>query len=199
MLSNMKIATLILAAGSSKRMGKPKQLLAFKNSTLLGAVIENVSRIPNNNVYCVVGANAQEIIESIKQYSITTILNNEYRKGLSSSIVSGINYIQNLDYEAVLIVLADQPNVSAEYLQKMIGVSKENENQIIASNYKDRNGVPALFPKKHFEILLQLNGDKGASKLLNSNVFPIFTMNDDVDLFDIDTKTDYDKLITKKL
>lgn len=199
MFKNMRIATLILAAGSSTRMGKAKQLLALGNTTLLGKVIENVIQIPNNHVFCVLGANATRIKESIQNYSIATILNNDYEKGLSTSITCGIGVISKLAFDAVIIVLGDQPNVSSEYLKHLIEIGHKKKNHIITSNYHGRNGVPALFPKKYFKNLVELEGDKGASKLLNSNDFPIFTMKDDVDLFDVDTITDYNKLITKKL
>jgi molybdenum cofactor cytidylyltransferase len=199
MFKNMRIATLILAAGSSTRMGKTKQLLSFGNTTLLGKVIETTTEVSNNDIFCVLGANATIIEESIQDYSLTRILNKDYKKGLSSSIIAGVNIISKLDFDAVIIVLGDQPNISSKYLIRLIETAKKRENYIIASNYNGRNGVPALFPKKYFKNLLQLNGDKGASNLLNSKDFPIFTMCDDVDLFDVDTKSDYNQLITKRL
>ncbi|MFY7670018.1 nucleotidyltransferase family protein [Tenacibaculum sp. MEBiC06402] len=195
----MRIATLILAAGSSTRMGKTKQILSFGNTTLLGKVIEATTEVSNNDIFCVLGANSEEISLSIQQYDINIILNKEFETGLSSSIYAGIAVISKLNFDAVIIVLGDQPNVSSNYLQHMMKISEENKSKIIASNYNGRNGVPALFPKKYFKDLLLLKGDKGASKLLNSDDFPIFTMKGDVDLFDVDTESDYNHLIRKKI
>ena len=195
----MKIATLILAAGSSSRMGSPKQLLSVGNTTLLGTVIEKILLLNNNSIYCILGANADTIQESIAKYDLTILINSNYKKGLSSSIVSGIQHIKNLDYDAVLIVLGDQPNIQIDYFQKIIETWKSSQDFIIASNYTSRKGVPALFPKKYFTLLENLEGDKGASKLLNSDEFPIFTMNSNIDLFDVDTQKDYQTLINKTL
>ncbi|MCH2032849.1 MAG: nucleotidyltransferase family protein [Tenacibaculum sp.] len=195
----MKIATLILAAGSSSRMGSPKQLLSVGNTTLLGTVIEKILLLNNNFIYCILGANADTIQKSITKYDLTILTNSNYKSGLSSSIVSGIQHIKNLDYDAVLIVLGDQPNIQIDYFQKIIETWKSSQDFIIASNYTSRKGVPALFPKKYFTLLENLEGDKGASKLLNSDEFPIFTMNSNIDLFDVDTQKDYQTLINKTL
>ena len=195
----MKIATLILAAGSSSRMGSPKQLLSVGNTTLLGTVIEKILLLNNNFIYCILGANADTIQKSITKYDLTILTNSNYKSGLSSSIVSGIQHIKNLDYDAVLIVLGDQPNIQIDYFQKIIETWKSSQDFIIASNYTSRKGVPALFPKKHFTLLENLEGDKGASNILNSDEFPIFTINSNIDLFDVDTQNDYQTLINKTL
>ncbi|AUC14952.1 hypothetical protein BTO06_07295 [Tenacibaculum sp. SZ-18] len=195
----MKIATLILAAGSSSRMGSPKQLLSVGNTTLLGTVIEKILLLNNNSIYCILGSNADIIKESIAKYDLTILTNSNYRKGLSTSIASGIRHIKNLDYDAVLIVLGDQPNIQINYFQKIIEKWKSSQDFIIASNYPSRKGVPALFPKKHFTLLENLEGDKGASNILNSDEFPIFTINSNIDLFDVDTQNDYQTLINKTL
>lgn len=195
----MKIATLILAAGSSSRMGSTKQLLSVGNTTLLGTVIEKILLLNNNSIYCILGANADTIQKSITKYDLTILINSNYKNGLSSSIVSGIQHIKNLDYDAVLIVLGDQPNIQIDYFEKIIEKWKNSQDFIIASNYTSRKGVPALFPKKYFTLLENLEGDKGASKLLNSDEFPIFTMDSNIDLFDVDTQKDYQTLINKTL
>lgn len=195
----MKIATLILAAGSSSRMGSPKQLLSVGNTTLLGTVIEKILLLNNNSIYCILGANADTIQKSITKYDLTILINSNYKNGLSSSIVSGIQHIKNLDYDAVLIVLGDQPNIQIDYFEKIIEKWKNSQDFIIASNYTSRKGVPALFPKKYFTLMENLEGDKGASKLLNSDEFPIFTMDSNIDLFDVDTQKDYQTLINKTL
>ncbi|CAL2064016.1 nucleotidyltransferase family protein [Tenacibaculum sp. 190524A05c] len=191
----MKVATLVLAAGKSTRMGSPKQLLKLGNTTLLGKVIESVCSIPNNSVFCVLGANADLIEKSIESYDITTVRNKNYDQGLSSSIIAGIQHVSELDVDLVLIVLGDQPKIESEYLKLMIQLALEKKDSIITSRYQKRNGVPAIFPKKYFKNLLNLQGDKGASKLLNSEEFPIYVINESVDLVDIDTQDDYQNLL----
>ena len=191
-----KIAILILAAGSSSRMGTAKQLLPYKKTTLLGWTIEQVKTSKANAIYCVLGANAAIIKQQINQYKIETIFNADFKNGLSTSILVGVNHIIAKNFDSVLITLADQPNINPKYLDELIITSEENPKKIIASNYETKIGVPAIFPKNYFNQLLNLKGDKGASLFLNNHVsetikMPLFN------LIDIDTKEDYQKLINK--
>tara|TARA_R100001369_G_scaffold24665_2_gene45193 strand:+ start:45414 stop:45992 length:579 start_codon:yes stop_codon:yes gene_type:complete len=188
----LKIAILILAAGSSSRMGTPKQLLPYKESTILGTVVENALGSNTNDVFVLLGSNADTIQKNINK-SVEIIINNTFEKGLSSSIVKGI--ISLLDYDAVLIALGDQPHISFDYYNQMISELKKHPNHSITSQYKNHKGVPALFPKQYFLDLLKLNGDYGAKALLNSDTILTKTIDYSVNLFDIDTPEDYEKLI----
>ena len=190
----MKTAILILAAGSSSRMGAPKQLLPYKNTTLLGYSIEQAKHINIKHVFCVLGANAEIIEKSIENYQIETIYNPNFKNGLSSSIFVGVKKLQH-NFDTILIMLADQPNVDFNYLNKLIKTSEENPSKIIASNYQNKIGVPAIFPKKYFNQLLELKGDKGARNILNNNKSDIIKM-PPFNLTDIDTKEDYQNLIS---
>ena len=186
----MKIAILLLAAGSSSRMGIAKQLLPIGKTTLLGLAIETAFQSKANKVYCVLGANSEVIKQSISIYHIETIFNPNYKRGLSSSIVAGIEHISNQNYGAVLIVLGDQPLIKAEYLNEMIAKFKNNDEKIIASKYNNTCGVPAIIPKLYYDQLLQLKGDKGAKAFLNSNAEAIISL-ESTNLADIDTKKEY--------
>lgn len=193
----MRIAALILAAGSSQRMGKAKQLLPYKHTTLLGWAIENVLKTEIDSVYCVLGANADKISSTISDFDINIVYNSEYKNGLSSSITKGIEHIKTKDYDSVLIMLCDQPQVNNFYLNALISEFKSNPKSIIASNYINKNGVPAIFPKKLFDQLLKLKNDTGAKSLLNNNKELVETIKNGINLFDIDTPEDYKKLINK--
>lgn len=186
----MKIAALILAAGMSSRMGTAKQLLPYKQTTLLGWAIENAIKSEVHTVYCVLGANAEEIAPTISKHHIEIIHNQDYQKGLSSSITSGIDHIKALDYDAVFIMLCDQPNVNDTYINTLLSKFQLNPNHIVASCYKNIKGVPAVFPKKQFSNLLSLKGDKGAKLLLNTDS-SVKSIETSIDLFDIDTPEDY--------
>lgn len=188
------IAILILAAGSSSRMKTPKQLLPIKTTTLLGNTIEHSVASKAVKVYCVLGSNFEKIKDSIKAYDIEIILNSEYTNGLSTSIVNGIKHIQPKTFDAVLVLLADQPKVDTNYINTLINDFNKNPETIIASNYSGSYGVPAIFPKHVFEQLLLLKGDKGAKDFLNSEntrVVPLIHS----DLIDIDTQEDYNNYL----
>ncbi len=186
----MKIAVLILAAGSSTRMGVAKQLLPIGETTLLGITIKSVLQSNSNKVFCVLGANAEAIKPSLNKYTIETIFNPNYKSGLSSSIIAGIQYIRNKSFDATLIVLGDQPLITTKYLNEMIDAYKNHSEKIIATTYKETIGVPTIIPKTYYNDLLKLQGDKGAKAFLNSKKLEIIQLDND-NLLDIDTKKDY--------
>ncbi len=189
-----KIAIIILAAGNSSRMGDIKQLLPYKNTSLIGWAIQNAKKSNAHSVFCVLGANAELIKKEINQYQIETILNTNYKEGLSSSITAGVNHIKDKHFDALLIMLADQPNVNTSYLNNLISKYQESSLKIIVSNYKEKVGVPAIFPKNYFNQLLSLEGDKGAKHLLQKQLLELVKLKP-YNLIDIDTKEDYQNLI----
>ncbi|WP_298892690.1 nucleotidyltransferase family protein [uncultured Psychroserpens sp.] len=186
----MKVAILILAAGSSNRMGTAKQLLTIGHTTLIGKSIETALQSNANEVFCVLGANAEKIRKSINSYKANVIINTNYNNGLSSSIIAGLDHIENLNFDAVLITLADQPRIDVNYLNVLIDSFNQNSSKISASDYQDNIGVPAIFPKTYFKQLKRLEGDKGAKNVLNSNNKNVIKVNCNT-LLDIDTQQDY--------
>jgi len=194
----MKAAILILAAGTSSRMGSTKQVLPYKHTTLLGWTIEQTIAIEEVETYVILGANIKSIKKSIVSYSINVIENKNYREGISTSIVTGINTIEVRTFEKVLILLADQPKITTDYLKKLFEISKKDPAKIIASNYGDKIGVPAIFPKKYFSKLKELTGDKGAGKLLNTTLKEETMSLLNNNLLDIDNVIDYHHLLKEE-
>ena len=177
-------------------MGTPKQLLKWKNTTLLGHTIQ-VSETLNLKTFVVLGANFEEIKNSISSRSIQILNHENWKNGLGSSIAFGVDYIfkNELDIEAILIVLADQPLINSEYLNSMISVFEKGKNQIIASSYKDgKKGVPVLFDKIYFKELAQLSNDKGAKRLIEKYTDKVVLLNAESMVSDIDTLEDYNGL-----
>ncbi|WP_435414512.1 nucleotidyltransferase family protein [Polaribacter aestuariivivens] len=184
------IAILVLAAGKSSRMKTPKQLVKIGNNFLLETVLNKAKAICRNHVYCVLGANADLIRSEISSANIHFIYNNNYYDGLSSSIVAGINYLTlKGKYTGVLILLADQPAIEKEYLFGLINQFSKDNSKIIASNYKNKPGVPAIFPQNYFSKLKLINGDFGAKELLKENKEVILSKNN-TNFLDIDTEKD---------
>ncbi|MDE1207694.1 nucleotidyltransferase family protein [Tenacibaculum larymnensis] len=190
-----KTAILILAAGSASRMGKMKQLLPYKSTTLLEWVIQQAQKSIVKNVFCVLGANKDTIEKQLTSNTIKIIYNPNYESGLSTSIVTGIDFLQKHNFDNALIMLADQPHVTSEYLNSLIEASKKNPSKIITSNYQGSVGVPAIFPKKYFNDLLNLEGDKGAKNFLLQHNDNVIKVNSHQNLLDIDTPEDYQHLI----
>ncbi|WP_298882031.1 nucleotidyltransferase family protein [uncultured Polaribacter sp.] len=192
-MDNMNsIAVLVLAAGKSSRMKDIKQLLKINNKTLLETALENGKKINPNNVFCVLGAHAEKIKKETSTKNITYIFNNNFEKGLSSSIVCGVNYIakEHSNLTSILILLADQPKIDFQFLNELVSIYQKNTTKIVASSYGDKKGVPAIFPKIYFEKLKLLKGDKGAKEFLNSHNIDVASINS-LKLIDIDTKEAY--------
>jgi len=152
------LAVLILAAGISSRLGEPKQLVKYKDKTLLENACIKALKV-SENVFVVLGANYDECKKEIENLDVNIIENKNYKDGLSTSIKEGILNLNN--YDKTLIMLCDQPFISTSHLQKLIEKSKKSE-KIVCSFYKNDVAVPAIFPKKYYFDLFELSGDKGA-------------------------------------
>ena len=187
-----KIAIVILAAGKSSRMNAIKQLVKINNKTLLEITLEKVKRVFSENIFCVLGANYENIRHKINTENIEFIKNNHFENGLSSSIVSSLHYFKNnkLYFDGIFILLSDQPAIETSYLEAMHHLFQEKNHLIIASNYGNKLGVPAIIPEKHFLSLLLIKGDKGAQEFINHRNNEVIYTKQTTNLFDIDTKED---------
>jgi len=184
------IAVIVLAAGKSSRMKTPKQLVKIGNNFLLEFVLSKAKAINKNHVYCVLGANDARIRREISSSNVHFVYNAAFNEGLSSSIVSGVSEIEmHPDYKAVLILLGDQPAIDKEYLDAMIALFSEDNSKIIASNYKGKLGVPAIFPKSYFSKLKNISGDFGAKEMLHTSK-DVIALNRPTNFIDIDTEKD---------
>ena len=185
-----------MAAGSSSRMGAPKQLLKWKNATLIEDVITKALQLNTTKTIVVLGANEDRIIPKIKSYPIEIIHNLEWEKGLGNSIALGVHHIKNnYQVDGVLVILADQPLINSSYLKGMIDVLGTKKHQIIATKYPNgKLGVPALFDKSYLQELSSIDGDKGAKAMLEKHSDSVIIVQLDTNVFDVDTEEDYKKL-----
>lgn len=191
------IAVVILAAGASKRMGSPKQLLNWGNETLVIHAIKKAISLNTGEVIVVLGANHDIINEEIKHFPITILNNVEWELGLGKSIACASNYLENLNknVDGILITLVDQPFITINYLKELSSKFSNNKNEIIATYYqKGAYGVPALFNKSYFKQLSKLNDDYGAKYILKENKSFIKFLIPPVKNLDLDSKEDYETL-----
>lgn len=179
------LAVLILAAGTSSRLGEPKQLVKYEDKTLLFHACKKALEV-SKNVFVVLGANYEECKKQIKDLDVNIIENKNYKDGLSSSIKEGVLNLVN--YDKTLIMLCDQPFIQSSHLQQLVDKSQEF-GKIVCSFYKDDVAVPVVFPKEYYFDLFELTGDKGAKAVIRKNSYESVILDDSFAL-DIDTKED---------
>lgn len=182
----------ILAAGESRRMGRPKQLLPIKGQPLLLHVVEEALSSPVSHVMVVLGSNHQSHSELLETYPVHLVNNPDWKNGIGSSIRRGveemITRVKGLD--AILIMVGDQPAIRFEYLSHMINIYQQTSSLAIASGYAGTYGVPALFDKSLFDELLNLGDDQGAKAILSSRRNEILVLDCPEGELDLDTPED---------
>ena len=185
---------IILAAGSSSRLGQPKQNLVYKGKTLLQRSIETAMASVCEPVVVVLGANQEVIKPTIANYALDIIENADWNEGMASSIRTGLKRVLQLSpaTQSVILMLCDQPHVDT-YLINMFVVAKTKEG-ICACGYHDTVGPPVLFDAVYFDELLALNGAEGAKKVMVNHLEKIKKIPLDLGGIDIDTPMDYKNL-----
>ncbi|MHC5677038.1 nucleotidyltransferase family protein [Nostoc sp.] len=191
------IAIMILAAGASTRMGTPKQLLLYQGRSFLQSITEMAIASVCQPVVVVLGANAEQIHPQIKQLPVKVVNNLDWAWGMSSSIKSGIELLNNLPekIEAVVITLCDQPFVSHQIINQLVDTYYSTKKPIIACEYAGTLGVPALFSQRFFSELAALKETSGAKRVINNNLNEVFSMPFSLGDIDIDTLKDYEQLL----
>lgn len=198
--SSQNIAILILAAGASSRMGKTKQLLPWGSTTLLGNAIGNAKESNARTVIVVLGANSEAIQKEIEKNSIEILINTDWKSGLGSSIACGTEFLLKSSPipDGILVMLADQPLIDTDYLNAMIGTFASHRKGIVATTYQNRAGVPALFAADYFKKMEKLGDDFGAKKIIASHRENVLEMAPGAKTIDIDTKSDYERLVNRQ-
>jgi molybdenum cofactor cytidylyltransferase len=191
-----QIGILILAAGSSSRMGVSKQMLPIEGSSLLARTIRTALQTKIKNIVVVLGSNADEHRIEANEFPVTTLFNSDWKKGMGTSIKTGVNYFRSISsINGIIILVCDQPTLSSEILTSLINKQREAEKRIIASRYANTLGVPALFTSVTFQTLLALNDDDGAKKIILQNQSEVGVIDFPSGEIDLDTPDDYDNFI----
>ncbi len=186
------IGIIILAAGSSRRMGRPKQLLPINGQPLLLRVVEEALSSPVSHVMVVLGSNHQSHCELLETYPVHIAQNHDWENGIGTSIRRGVEELTGRvkDLDAVLIMVGDQPAIRFEYLNHIINTYQRSSFLAIASGYAGTYGVPALFDKSLFAELMNLRDEEGAKAILSSRRSEILILDCPEGELDLDTPED---------
>ncbi len=185
-------ALLLLAAGASRRMGRPKQLLPIGNQPLLRRVVEGSIAFGAIPTIVVLGSHADEIKPSLVGLPVHVVVNDGWEEGMGSSIRVGMEAVLKLAPETagIIIALGDQPDFSATHLQRLVAKHWETGCSIVASRHGTHLMPPVFFSATHFPALAALRGYAGAKDLLEtmaSEVAVVVTEG----FGDLDTPADY--------
>jgi molybdenum cofactor cytidylyltransferase len=164
----MAIATIILAAGGSTRLGQPKQLLAMEQTTLVRYITQQALALEVGPVTVVLGGNQEQIQPELEQLPVQLTRNANWQSGLASSIQAGLQALEAVSFDAFLILLTDQPYVTTALLQQLLDTYHRSGKGIVACRYGETGhlGVPALFVRHYETAFHRLTGDIGARKLI---------------------------------
>ena len=193
------VSAILLAAGESRRMGKPKQLLPLGKSTILGQAIDNLLDSEVSEVIVVVGYMAGEMIKAIARRPVKIGINPLYSQGMSTSIAAGLKLIDD-GARAIMLALADQPFIGRETINRLIAAFADHNKGIVFPSYQGRRGPPIIFAVKYKEELSGLKGDVGGKEIIEQHpddTLEVTIESESVNI-DIDNINDYQSLSSGK-
>lgn len=199
MKESPSVCACVLAAGASARMGACKLLMPFDGSTLLARALEAASRCAAQQTVAVTGAHRDEVVSAVARFGAKEVPNPLWKQGQATSVKAAVRYAASAGFDAVLLMVADQPFVTSSHLNTLLCEYDDGETWAYLSATENRNGNPCLFDRRCFQALLELEGDEGARTLFRRNPgFPArYVYFDDADLFeDADTPQDLVRLET---
>jgi molybdenum cofactor cytidylyltransferase len=162
------VSGLVLAAGTSSRLGQPKQLLPFGDTTLLGHVVREARAASAlDEVIVVIGSAADEVRRRVDLQGARVVENPGFGEGCSASYRTGLGIVDPRA-EAVAILLGDQPGVDHEVIDTVVDEWRRTREGIMLASYQGREGHPLIFASSLFERLAALQGDKAAWKIVDA-------------------------------
>ncbi len=187
-----RVSGLVLAAGGSKRLGQPKQLLPFGDATLLDFVLRVARACAFDQLVCVLGGGADEVRSKVDLDGVEVVVNKGFGTGCSSSIAASLPAI---DGDVLVLMLGDQPGVVPASVRALL--DGRGDAPLAVCRYDDGRGHPFAFARSAFSDLSELHGDKGVWKLLDRRASEVVEVRVAGDVPpDIDTWDDYQTLLT---
>jgi molybdenum cofactor cytidylyltransferase len=196
-MSSTNTAIIILAAGSSSRLGRPKQLLSYQHKSLLDNTIEEAKKATDGAVLVILGGNHALIEKNITRSAISIVYNPDWEEGMSSSIRLGLAVLKNENaaLKNVILTVCDQPFITAEVFGGLIQEAETSGKGIVASSYGGTLGTPVWFDQLYFNELFLLKGTEGAKKVVKKFAAQVASVTFEKGEIDIDTPEDYNRLL----
>jgi CTP:molybdopterin cytidylyltransferase MocA len=187
-MTSPAIGAAVLAAGASRRLGRPKQLVGVDGQQLVRRMAELALRSGFQPVAVVLGAHATEVGAAVAGLPVVCLSNPEWAEGMGSSVRAAAEWASGAALDALMLVLVDQLRLSSGHLDAL-RVASDRGQRIAASAYQGVLGVPAIFPRRLFPALQALEGDTGARQLLRGDL-PITAVDWPAGIYDLDRMSD---------
>ena len=206
------ITGILLAAGLSVRMGQPKQLLPFGESTIIETVVDNMLNARFNEIIVIVGHCAEQIRNTLKDRKVKIVYNPDYKDGMLTSVQRGVRSLelenrQRLSDDAIFedrcgfsLMLVDQPFITSDLINKVIDAYSGTDKGIVLPSYNNRRGHPVIFNSRYADDILALDADSGGVRSLfnvYSDDIHYVSVDTDAVLRDIDSPEDYKDAISE--
>ena len=186
---------LVLAAGGSNRLGRPKQLLDYHGRTLLDATLDTARRCAFDQLIVALGGAGDDVRSTVDLSGCDVVDNVHYTTGCSSSIVAALEAV-DARAEALVLLLGDQPGVEPDSVDALAAAAASSDAAIAVCHYDDGRGHPFRFDRSVFADLAGLHGDKAVWKLLESGRYAVAEAVVDGPIpIDVDTWADYERLL----
>ncbi|MGI9164115.1 MAG: nucleotidyltransferase family protein [Mycobacterium sp.] len=188
-----RVTGVVLAAGSSRRLGQPKQLLPYRDSTLLGETLRMARGCGFDQMIVTLGGSADEVRQTVPLDGLQTVEVDDPGSGCSGSLRVAVGQVED-DSAGIVLLLGDQPGVAAESIHRLIG--EGSDHQIAVCRYDDSIGHPFWLSRNMFDEISLLHGDKGVWKLIESGRFDVAEIRVAGPVPpDVDTWDDYERLL----
>ena len=191
-MSEPRFAAILLAAGASSRMGRPKQLIRVGGESLLRHAARMATEAGCTPVVVVLGDRADQMRSELDGLPVLVAVNEEWAEGMASSLRYGVASISGLEpaLTGVLVLVCDQPLLSLEHVRALLERHAAGNALVTASLYSGRAGVPAVFAPQLFPELMSLQGDRGARELIRAHKDEIETVSWPEGALDLDGPED---------
>jgi len=187
-------AIIILAAGASRRLGNPKQLVDFKGDTLLNHSINAAKKIPNTDLYVILGSQFEKIFLTMPK--VKCFVNPKWERGMGDTISFSVQAIAHKKYKGMVFTTCDQPYLNTSILKNILKGFEQSKKKIIVSKYENGQGIPSFFSNNYFNQLIKLKGDDGAKAIIKNNLGDVGFVEFEKGDIDIDTRQDLKKIKT---
>jgi CTP:molybdopterin cytidylyltransferase MocA len=185
-----RTSIVVLAAGGSRRLGQPKQLLSLLGEPLLRRVVRMAADVEPDHLVVVLGSNASDCVAVIKDCGADIVVNPFWECGLSGSVRLGVERAEEAGADAVLLLLADQPRLNSEVIKRFMDRANGQDDLVIAAHYDGVLGAPMLFGSAWFAQLKKLEGDEGARSLVPREAGRVEIIDWSEGAIDVDTPED---------